>query len=124
MPRGNLTRACDSHRPFNEGENAFMISMLNRCLRVPAWLARLSSAAVVGWALVSGAHLLAVSNGSSNAPAEPTTQLAEADASPELLDGSPALERFTRAIAFAPCAANATLDCGTLTVPIDYRKPF
>src|SRR6185295_19266577 len=102
MPRGNLTRACDSHRPFNEGENAFMISMLNRCLRVPAGLARLSGAAVVGWALVSGAHLLAVSNGSSNAAAEATTQLAEAGAAdaapPELLDGSPALERFTRAI--------------------------
>lgn len=33
-------------------------------------------------------------------------------------------ERYTRAIAFAPCRDNTTLDCGTLTVPVDYREPF
>lgn len=27
-------------------------------------------------------------------------------------------------IKFAPCPENATLDCGTLRVPVDYRKPY
>jgi pimeloyl-ACP methyl ester carboxylesterase len=84
----------------SEGEHAFMGSMLNRCLRVTVPIARLSSAAAVGWALVSGAHLLAVSHGPSHVPAA-----------------------VTRGIAFAPCAENPTLDCGTLTVPVDYRRP-
>jgi pimeloyl-ACP methyl ester carboxylesterase len=37
-------------------------------------------------------------------------------------------EEATRAaearIALAPCAENPALDCGTLTVPVDYRKPY
>jgi hypothetical protein len=105
-----------------------MISMSNRWLRVTALVARLSGAAAIGWVLASSAHLLAVSGRSANLSSEVTTQLAESGAddatSPEMLAGSPALERYTRAIAFAPCAANASLDCGTLTVPVDYRKPF
>jgi pimeloyl-ACP methyl ester carboxylesterase len=27
-------------------------------------------------------------------------------------------------ITFAPCAENPALDCGTLTVPVDYRRPY
>jgi pimeloyl-ACP methyl ester carboxylesterase len=27
-------------------------------------------------------------------------------------------------IKFSPCQENATLDCGTLSVPVDYRKPY
>ena len=87
-----------------------------------------SGAAAIGWALASGAHLAAVSDGSATVSSEVTTQLAEArgDGSnlPEMLPGLPGHGRSTRAIAFAPCAENATLDCGTLTVPVDYREPF
>jgi pimeloyl-ACP methyl ester carboxylesterase len=105
-----------------------MISTLNRWPRITALVARLSGAAAIGWALASGAHLLAVSDRSANVSSEVTTQPAEAGAdgatSPEMLASSPALESYTRAIAFAPCADNTTLGCGTLTVPVDYRKPF
>jgi hypothetical protein len=48
--------------------------------------------------------LLALSGGTMNG-ADETTHLAE------------------KKIAFAPCAENPALDCGTLTVPVDYRRP-
>jgi pimeloyl-ACP methyl ester carboxylesterase len=62
---------------------------------------------VIAWALASGGHLLAVSHQPSNIPPEVTTQ-----------------DRHARTIAFAPCAENPALDCGTLTVPVDYRRPY
>ena len=101
---------------------------VNRWLRVTGLVAPLSGAAAIGWALASGAHLVAVSDGSANVSSEVTTHLAEAGADGSNLPEMPALppghERSTRAIAFAPCAENAALDCGTLTVPVDYREPF
>jgi pimeloyl-ACP methyl ester carboxylesterase len=51
------------------------------------------------------AALLALSGATLNG-ADETTHLAEAQ------------------IAFAPCAENPALDCGTLTVPVDYRRPY
>ena len=84
-----------------------MIPRLNQCLRVAAPLARLSGGAVIGLVLASGGHLLAVSHQQSNVP-------------PEV----PVTSQHTRTIAFAPCAENPALDCGTLTVPVDYRKPY
>ena len=105
-----------------------MISTLNRWLRITALVAPLSGAAAIGWALASGVHLLAISDGSANVSSEVTTHLAEASGDgsnlPEMLAGPTGHGRSTRAIAFAPCAENATLDCGTLTVPVDYREPF
>lgn len=42
--------------------------------------------------------------------------------------GSDLVEGFggfvPRPIQFTPCPEDGTLDCGTLTVPVDYRKPF
>src|SRR5690242_20182176 len=29
-----------------------------------------------------------------------------------------------KGITFSPCPENASLDCGTLIVPVDYRKPY
>jgi hypothetical protein len=34
------------------------------------------------------------------------------------------LHNITVKIAFTPCAENASLDCGTLNVPMDYQKPY
>jgi pimeloyl-ACP methyl ester carboxylesterase len=60
---------------------------------IPKVVSRLSCAVVVGCALASTAHLLA----------------------------SP--DEYSTSIRFAPCAEDPALDCGTLNVPIDYRKP-
>src|SRR5262245_59023419 len=83
---------------------------------------------LLGRALASGAHLVALSDGSANASSEVTPQLDEASADGSDLPEIPALPpghgRYPREIAFAPCAENPTLDCGTLTVPVDYREPF
>src|SRR5262245_31336211 len=60
-----------------------------------------------------------------------TIGLALTFASPHVLaqDLAPALAAEANLIAtghlkFTPCPENATLDCGTLFVPVDYRKPF
>jgi hypothetical protein len=108
--------------------NASMVSTFNRWLRITTLVAPLSGAAAIGWLFASGAHLLAGSDRSANVSSKVTTQLAEAGAdgatSPEMLASWSDLEKYTRAIAFARCADNTTLDCGTLTVPVDYRRPF
>ena len=103
-----------------------MASMLNRCLRVTALVARLSGAVAIAWALASGVRLFAASDPAAHVSSEESTQLADAGSDGtdalEMLAGSPGLEKDTRAIAFAPCPENATVDCGTLTVPVDYRS--
>ena len=54
---------------------------------------------------------------SSPAPAEPAPASVTQPPEPELADF------YSQTIDWSPCASNDSHDCGTLTVPVDYRDP-
>jgi pimeloyl-ACP methyl ester carboxylesterase len=50
---------------------------------------------------------------------------AQADDDTRLQEAAQLADRYVQpALQFRPCAENASLDCGTLRVPLDYRKPW
>jgi pimeloyl-ACP methyl ester carboxylesterase len=77
-----------------------------RALRQPRWL-RAS-----GWLAAAAAAFML------HAPAA-------ADDDTVLREAAQLADRVVQpTLQFAPCAVNATLDCATLRVPVDYRKPW